>query len=296
MPASSNLQVKNPAGFEEFDIFPNQSFFFTTNPSLASMFPTGSKYFGMEVLQQLTPQEALHKVVIPRFLSNIGNFTVISEGPVNNLGSANAQQAGEITGSSSGAKIRIEYTQNGTAMEAEIYCLVESITFPIQTLTGVKSNTDWYVDHIAAFKAKKGQLDANSKLFQTVAYSVKLNPIWFSKYNQVVAFLIQNQIQQIQSVGQLSKIISQTNDQITADMTQSYNDRQTVDDKVAQDFSNYIRGVDEYYDPVAGKSVELPTGYQNAWTNSNGDYVVSDSPSYNPNVGSNLNWQSLNKK
>jgi hypothetical protein len=296
MPASSNLRAWNPAGSEEFDVFPNQSFFYSTNPSLVEMFPVGSKYFGMEVLQPLSPQDALGQIVLPRFMGSIGNFKVISQGPIDSLETANTDPSSGISGSSAGAKIRIEYAEKGVAMEAEIYCMVESITFPIRTMAGMKNNTNWYVDHIAAFKAKKGQLDANTKLFQAIAYSLKLNPVWFSKYNQVVAFLIQNQIQQIQSMGQLSKIISQTNDQITEEMAQSYNDRQAVDDKVTQDFSNYIRGVDEYYDPVAGKSVELPTGYQNAWTNSNGDYVVSDSPTYNPNVGSNLNWQSMNKK
>jgi hypothetical protein len=299
MPASSNLRVWNPKGDQEFDVFPNQSFFSTTNPMLAEMFPTGSKYFGMEVLQQFTPQEALHNIVIPRFLGDISDFKVTNEGPVSSLeNTANSASdpASGISGSSSGAKIRIEYNENGNAMECEIYCMVESITFPVQTVNGIKSNTDWYVDHIAAFKAKKGQLESNTKLFQTMANSLKLNPVWFSKYNQVVAFLIQNQIKQIQDVGQLSQIISQTNDQISDEMMQSYNNRQAVDDKISQDFSQYIRGVDAYNDPISGNSVELPSGYDNAWTNSNGEYVVSESPSFNPNVGSNLDWQPLTKK
>jgi hypothetical protein len=42
--------------------------------------------------------------------------------------------------------------------------------------------------------------------------------------------------------------------------------------------------------------VELPSGYNHAWSNNNGEYIVSDNPNFNPNVGSNLDWQPLEHK
>ena len=51
--------------------------------------------------------------------------------------------------------------------------------------------------------------------------------------------------------------------------------------------------MDKYYNPLEGKEVELPTGYGNAWTNNLGEYVLSEDPNFNPNVGSNLNWQQI---
>jgi len=53
--------------------------------------------------------------------------------------------------------------------------------------------------------------------------------------------------------------------------------------------------VDEYHDPVAGKPVELPSGYNNAWANRNGEYIVTDSHLFNPNVELDGNWQKLKK-
>lgn len=32
------------------------------------------------------------------------------------------------------------------------------------------------------------------------------------------------------------------------------------------------------------------------WTNSLGEYILSDDPNFNPNVGSKLNWQNMKKK
>jgi hypothetical protein len=53
--------------------------------------------------------------------------------------------------------------------------------------------------------------------------------------------------------------------------------------------------VDKYYDPLEGKAVELPAGYDNAWANSLGEYIVSENPNYNPNIGSNQNWQRIER-
>ncbi len=57
-----------------------------------------------------------------------------------------------------------------------------------------------------------------------------------------------------------------------------------------------MRGVDEYYNPVEQRNVELPSGYGNAWLNGNGEYIVTDSLNFNPNVELNGNWQRLESK
>ncbi len=69
--------------------------------------------------------------------------------------------------------------------------------------------------------------------------------------------------------------------------------RQEVKDRIVQNFSDNIRGVERYNDPHSGNEVELPSGYGNAWSNNLGEYIVTDSPSYNPNVGSNLHWEPM---
>lgn len=56
-----------------------------------------------------------------------------------------------------------------------------------------------------------------------------------------------------------------------------------------------MHGVDEYHDPVAGRAVDLPSGYRNAWVSGNGEYIVTDSLNFNPNVELNGNWQRLER-
>jgi len=299
MPAVASFKVRNPNGLEEFEVFPNQAFFWTNNPLTISLFPIGSRYFGNEVRPPAGALEALKTIVIQRFRQNVNNLRIVNEKHLPDLAKAlgaSAQSQPGVSTSSDGAKIRIEYDENGIAIEEEIYAVVELISFPIQTMTGIKNNIIWFVDYIFSFKAKKGELDDKAKLLQTIAFSFQLNPQWFNKYNQVIEYLAQRQIQQIQSIGHLSRIISQTSNEISDMMMDSYYRRQAVNDEISKNFSQYIRGVDEYYDPIEKKEVELPSGYRNAWTNSLGEYILTDDLSFNPNIGSTQNWQKMGKK
>jgi hypothetical protein len=108
--------------------------------------------------------------------------------------------------------------------------------------------------------------------------------------------LIQAQIQQIRSIGELSRIISQTSNEISDSMMKSYQERQQVYDRISENFSEYVRGTEHYNNPIEGREVELPGGYNHVWTNASGEYVLTDSPNYNPNVGSNKNWEEIQKK
>jgi hypothetical protein len=131
-------------------------------------------------------------------------------------------------------------------------------------------------------------------MFQTISHSATTDKNWLNKYNQVVNYLIQRQIQQIQSLGELSRIISQTSNEISDANYQAWQQTQNVNDKIASDFSDYILGIQAYNNPIDGSTVDLPSGYSSAWANSLGEYILSDSPSYNPNLESNLNWQQMN--
>jgi hypothetical protein len=181
-------------------------------------------------------------------------------------------------------------------MEEEFYAVVESITFPIQSMYGIVYNTIWYVDYIFSCKAEKGKLEKNTKIFQTMTSSFTINPVWYAKYSNVIEYMAQQQIRQIRSIGEFSRMLSQMSDQMSAQNLQQYEARGDMYDRVSQKFSDNMLGIDRYFDPFEGREVELPSGYNYAWSNNNGEYIVSDNPNFNPNVGSNLHWESLKRK
>jgi hypothetical protein len=298
MPAVASFRIRSETGKDELEVFPNQSFFWTTNQMTLQLFPVGSRYFGAEVRPPVGAIAALRDIVIKRFRKGYSELHVVSERQLPDLArslGAGQSQPG-VTAGAEGASVRIEYKLGQSLKEEEIYAVVESFSFPIQSMFGMQTNTMWTVDYVFSFKSDKGHLDDQTKLFQTIISSFRLNPQWFNKYNQVVEYLIQRQIQQIRSVGELSRIISQTHNEISDMMMETYNNRQQVYDRLSENFSQHIRGVDEYYNPVEQKPVELPSGYHQAWTNSLGEYILSDQEDFNPNIGSNQTWQKMEKK
>jgi hypothetical protein len=298
MPATIRFTVKNPSGHEEFEVFPSLAMFSTNNPMLLSMFPLGSRYYGAEVMPVLGPEEALEKIVLPRFKGSIEGLKVVSIKAMPELAkalNAGAPQPGVQTFGNA-ARTRIEYVKDGATMEEDIFTVVEGFSYPIQTFQGVATNTNWYVDYTFSYKAPKGKLDANATLFRTMTESFRLSPQWFNTYNQVVDILVRNQLKFIQSMGELSRYISRINSEISESMMRSYNERQQIHDRISEKAIESIRGTAHYYNPIEGSQVELPGGYKHVWSNAGGEYILTDSPGYNPNVESNKGWQELERK
>jgi len=299
LPAVAAFRIFNPAGSEEVEAFPNRMYFWSNNPTVQALHPVGSRYFGSEVRPIVNPVNYIKSFLIPRHRGNVSNLRINQVKRLPELarlvGAGKDSQPG-LTKSADGAMVRIEYLRSGRLIEEEIYAVVESFTYAVQTAYGPVFHTNWVGDYLFSFKAGKGGLEASSKTFKTVVSSFRINPLWWSKYSQVVEILIQMQIQRIKHIGRLGSIIARTGSEIRESDYKSWQSRQKVYDRITTDFCQHIRGVDEYYDPVAGKAVELPSGYTRGWTNGLGDYIVTDSPSFNPNIGSNQNWQQMERR
>jgi hypothetical protein len=54
-------------------------------------------------------------------------------------------------------------------------------------------------------------------------------------------------------------------------------------EEINSQFSQYLRGVDSWTDDN-GNKVELTSGYSNAWSRSDGSYIMSNNPAFDPNV------------
>ena len=298
MPAVNTFRVYNPAGLEEFEGFPNQCFFWSTNAGLLTLHPRGSKYFGSIVAPPTDALTALREI-IQRNRSRFPGLRINAESDlpelVEALGMGN-QSRGPVLTEATGAKIRFSYEKNNIPMEEEIYGLAEQVKLPVQTLSGTHYNIWWYVAYVFSFKGKTGQLEEHTREFQTMVSSFRINRQWQAKYSNVVEFLAQQQIHRIWSIGEFSRILSRMSDQMRSDQLQQYEQRSNVYDKVAQQHSDNMLGIERYYDPFEEREVQLPGGYNHAWCNNLGEYIMTDNPNFNPNVGSNLTWKPIEHK
>jgi hypothetical protein len=296
LPAQSQFRFFNPSGGEQLELFPTQAYFWTDNQVTLSTNPPGTLRFGTLVAQSVDLQSAFNNIIIPLFRGNLSGLQYIERNRVPELEQlAKGQPTAGVNASAEGGKIRITYPENGKQREEEIYAVVSQfVTYlPGSYLTPSYFINYWYIDYIFSFKAEKGKLDSNSKIFQTMIFSFKINPQWFAKVVNTKEQMVQMIMQGIRAIGRIGDIIARTGSEMRADQQSDWERRQQANDRIVQNFCDNIRGVQRYNDPFSGNEVELPSGYGHAWANNLGEYIITDSPSYNPNVASNLNWQQI---
>ena len=103
-------------------------------------------------------------------------------------------------------------------------------------------------------------------------------------------------MQSIRAAGALSKQISAANDSISKSTSDAWREQQASYDRVYGELSEQIRGVESYENPFEGRTVELPNDYGYAWVSASGEYALSDSAGFNPNVGSTAEWRQLHAR
>ena len=290
LPVQSSFRFFNPGGSEELNFFPTRVFFWTDNRLFLTTNPPGSLRFGALVARPVDLHAAFTGIIIPGARRGARGMTILKLQEVPELAElAKGVPAPGVNASAQAGKMRVAYGEGGRQMEEEFYASVSQFVIP---MPGYFINY-WYLDYVFSFRDEKGKLDSRSKLFQTMIYSLKFNQSWAAKVVNVKELLAQQEIRGIKAVGRMGQMIAQAGSRMREDQQRAWEQRQQVSDRIVQNFSDHILGVERYADPRAGKEVELPAGYGHAWANDLGEYIVSESPSYNPNRDSNQHWEQL---
>ena len=293
MPATVAFQLWNPQGAEAFEILPNMNFTWNSNPMTRMMSPVGSRYFGAEVRAPMGVRDAFRTLLLPRYRASVEGVQILAEEPQPDLPRVARSDAAISGGSAEGGKVRIRYAWQGTQFDEDIYGMVEVFRAPMVTMLSSGEVIFWFLDFLFSFRAATERLDAASELFTAMIRSFRLNPHWYAAYQSIIQYLAQRQIQRIQHVGQIGQMLAQTGQDIREQNLQSWYAKQAVYDRMSTDRSRFMRGVDGFVDPHREQVVELPLGYGHAWANNLGEYIVTDDPNLNPNVGSNLHWEPM---
>lgn len=285
---SASIVVANPADAEQLQVYPVIPFIWVANPVMPMQ--VGSNYLGGEVRPPIQdPAQLVAQMILPAFRRGIGNVRVIGN-------KALPQAAREVHRSYynddpntriHASRWHIRYDAGGQAYEEAFHCAVSYTTNPM-----VPGNVIWKPEFIYSFRAAEGGLEAVEGLLQAVVSSFSLDLQWFGQYLSVVKLQQQGQMQAIRSAGELSRYISGVNNEINDIITGSWKNQQAGQDRIYSRFSEHIRGVETYDNPVTGRTVQLPSDYRHAWVSSGGEYFLSQGE-VDPNVGSTTTWQRM---
>ena len=208
--------------------------------------------------------------------------------------------------SSDGARIRISYNLDGKKMEEDIFCVVTKVVTQTGSKLSLQENIFWIAEALYAFRASAGNLDAVGQACMASVKSFRINPKWLQfcqmesqriiKEREMFAKMMQqmaaDQRRNLQRLGDLSHSISQASDSIM----DGYWARSAAQDRMHDNWTDAYRGVQSYNDPSSDYTPQLPGGYDHAWSNGLGEYIVSNDSLYNPNLGSNLNWTEMERR
>ena len=286
--ASANIRFFDPESKLALQLFPLMPY--TWAEGGIAFFPEGRIYLGNEVRPPAaSASDYVSRYLVPAFRGRF-DVRVSKRTDLPDVAQAVWQTSQEpgLRKRVSAECVRLEYEVNSQAMEEDVFCVIVYATGDL-----LPGSTFWGPQRLYSFQAPKGQLDARRPLFQSMVNSVRINPVWFGKYLEVVALWQKGQMQAIRQAGELSRYIAKTNDEIRELHRQAYENQQASQDRVNANFSKALRGVEAYHDPVQDQRIELPSGYDDAWVSGNGEYILSNDANFNPNVGDTQNWQRM---
>ena len=257
-----------------------------------------------EVMPPMRAAEYLTRFVVPR--ARRGARIVGTEADAEMSGKLE-QQAREMEAFSArsgnrvsvrtdAARVRLEYDLNGQPTEEFLKAatLITAAAAPtLNMYTNQIRQVRSYkclVLFVTGMRAPKGQLDAKERLFSVMFASTQANPEWQGRLGQQIA-----QMEATNSRGAKERTdIWAKNGRETADIIKGVGEyRSKTLDRTNANFDDTIRGVQNYRNPATGETVALSNQYGHAWVNNRGEYLLSDSPGFDPNVALKERWTAM---
>ena len=298
-------------GRTAIEMFPGYNWQWTEDPGMRQALQANSQMMaqygqhGCEIAPPASASDFLRRYVLPRHRASA---QVIGIEPLPQViqqlqqqgrqtEAAYARQGMKASIRADAARAHIQYSPNGQPVVEE---WVTAVTVANGTLgpsynvaTGEMRQSYFYNCSGTLMFAERtlpGQLPATEKFFELVLSTVRLDPNWQNRVTQVAMNI---QAAEIKGARDRSAIITKNNEEISKIIKDGYEGRQRSQDRMAQQFSQLIRGVESYRNPNTGETIELSNTYGNAWVNGSGEYLLTDQSSFDPNVALRERWTRL---
>jgi hypothetical protein len=197
------------------------------------------------------------------------------------------------------------YSHRGSAAEGSLqfsdgkeglaFCTLMQTIVTMPGTQGNMANTfQCYVSMRIVIKFKPGNEAMARKIMSTLFSSTRINPQWWNGLQRY--FMAVGKAAQDATWRQI-QIAHEAQEEIGNNIVRSWENNNGSDRAANGDygegFSQYLRGVQTWKDEN-GNEVELTDGYSNAWKRKDGSYLLTNDPSFDPNVTLQEDWSRLN--
>jgi len=304
------FRAASPDGRTAIELFPGYSWAWADDPMMRQAIQNSNAMSAQlgggrtELMAPLAAREFLTRIAVPKLQPGarvLGTEPIPDvDGPLKQQvqqAQAQAAQAGmQLRIKADHARAHLQSNAGGQPAEEWITAVVYTRATPapsMNAMTGQMGQTWTYqcsAENLFGLRAPAGSLNANEKLYQAVLSTVRIDPTWQARVSQVQ---LNMQAADLKGARDRSRIIAQSAEDTRKTLREGYEARQRSHDRTSAEFSDALRGVQNYRNPTTGEVVQLDNQYGHAWASGNGEYVLSDSPGFNPNATLRGNWTEL---
>ncbi len=296
----ASINAKSPDGEYELMLFPVTQFDWSNDPIQLDAMQKGFYLHSCHIAQPLDAEGYIRNAIAPDIKAQVKSAQIIPE--LQQLMDAGAMQQTQLARQAGNDA----YAHKGSAAEGLLqfadgkeglaFCTVMQtiVTMP-GTQGGTSSNFQCYVSMRIVLKYKAGKEEMASKIMSTFFSSTKLNPTWFNGVQNFFLAISKNaQDETWKHIQEVNAVQEQQGNNIIRNWEQRDDASTSAYTKGNDGFGQYLRGVDNWTD-ADGNKIELTSGYSNAWSKADGSYILTDNPSFDPNVALQEDWKPLKK-
>jgi hypothetical protein len=184
--------------------------------------------------------------------------------------------------------LRYEFTRDGRPWE-------EEVTFGLLFASFNPGTVTWYVNFATSSRAPRGQLQEVGPVLASIVASGQSTPEWVASYRVVKQLFTQGLRQALADSIAFGRKLREHQADIARIRDEVAAERAASQERIAFHRGEALAGVETYRDPVNSQAVSLPAGWNDYWVNDRGEYLLSNQAGMDPNHGSDVRWQRMDR-
>lgn len=316
VPVTLGAALTDPQQNRRVQFFPEIVCYWLTGD--AALNKPGQMNMGMLNIAPMEPRAALIEAVTKIYQVGVPGLQITGVREVPGLAAALGQSGPNVTG----IGLRAVFDWQGKRMEEEIYALHAISSATMRGEAGVTTQTTWGLTSAHAFIAEEGKLDAQRSLFTSIVRSGSPNPAWVDLHANVKQQLHARFQQGLidsrrarEAIMAQSRALAAENEAFRANIMKRHH---AAMDMTAH--KGFISGIhsggssassggmsshDKYLDSIHDRETfhDASTvtgtsqhGYaEHHWSDGWGNYAHTDNPNIDPNIGSSIQWEQLQR-
>lgn len=300
--ARLRFQAGDPNGDARIELFPAVMGFHSQDPGL-------NQAYAMHGLTVAPPPDVaafVRQVFVPGVRPTVSDLRISGQRDLPELGEIERRQQEYLITqiyhpisplpflpqfTSAAGAVDLVYRENGREIHETVTVTIVVMHGQIMGAWGPVANINWGATALSC-RAPAKQMPELAPTFAVVSTSLERSPRWDVDHTRLVATIARRNLQTQQQIFSAMQGIARQQQSVGDEMMRSWQERERTRDRVFDRWSEVNRGVTSWNDPVAGSVVESPGHYGHGWS-SGGEYIFTDDPLYNPNVGSTRDWTEM---